>query len=264
MLATTPASAGGASSPATPSASPRRKAQLLLRARPEAGFTHSYLVHPPASTRGFVTLAAPVNEPPASAAETLCHGLLRDPKPAARLPPPEMPDPLVFMSWWNEEVATPVEFTPSGQGMGVRRQVKLHYLPTHGSFQLLTEDGPALTLSIEHADGTPVGPHELFVGAKLDVLGRPMTLRSASARTITWIDSEAKRLMRRREALCVQIAKFRDVHKALEACGISQLYLNPQMTPSSQATLPSGGKANLKRLHMEIEALQGLLMRYRS
>ena len=31
------------------------------------------------------------------------------------------------------------------------------------------------------------------------VLGRPMTLRSASSKTIGWIDAEAKRLLRRRE-----------------------------------------------------------------
>jgi len=170
----------------------------------------------------------------------------------------------VFMSWWNEELATPVEFTPSGQGMGMRRQVKLHYLPAHGTFQLLAEDGPALTLSIEHPDGTPIGPQELYVGATLDVLGRPMTLRSASAKTISWIDSEAKRLLKRREALCAQLQKFRDVHKALEELGISQLYLNPQMAPDSQMTLPSGGKANLKRMHTEIDVLEKVLTRYRT
>ena len=49
--------------------------------------------------------------------------------PFSDITSPEMPDPLVFMSWWNEEVATPVEFTPSGQGMGVRRQVRLQLPP---------------------------------------------------------------------------------------------------------------------------------------
>jgi hypothetical protein len=102
--------------------------------------------------------------------ETVCHGLLRDPRPNGGRPTPTvaMPDPLVFYSWWNEEVAMLPEFTPSGQGMGVRRQVRLHYLPRHGSFQLFTEDAnAALTLTIEHADGTPVRAHELHVGAKV-------------------------------------------------------------------------------------------------
>ena len=79
------------------------------------------------------------------------------------------------------------------------------------------------------SNGNPVKATELHVGQKLDVLGRPMTLRSASAKTIGWIDSEAKRLLKRREALCTQIATFKDVHKALASVGIRQLYLNSQM-----------------------------------
>ena len=50
-----------------------------------------------------------------------------------------------------------------------------------------------------------------------------MTLRSASARTIEWIDAVAKRLLKRREGLCAQLTKFQDVHKALATCGISQV-----------------------------------------
>ena len=247
----------------------------MSRGRPEVGFTRSYLVKSPPRVR-------PSSMQPAAAdstrggllgngapalRETLCHGLLRDPKlgGSGAKPRVEMPDPLIFHSWWNEEVAMPVELTPSGQGHGVRRQVSLHYLPSHGSFQLFTEDvQAALTLMIEHADGTPVGPHELYVGATLDVLGRPMTLRSASARTISWIDSEAKRLLRRREGLCAQISKFQDVHKALERAGISQLYLNRQMTPDTQTAVPAGGKANLHRLYAEVAALEAILVRYRS
>ena len=120
-----------------------------------------------------------------------------------------------------------------------------------------------LTIAIEHADGSPVTAHELHVGAKLDVLGRPMTLRSASARTIAWIDSVAKRLLKRREGLCEQISKFRDVHKAILSCGFAQLYLDRQMS-GAKAVGPSGGQANLQRLISECEALEGLLIRYRS
>jgi len=237
-----------------------------VRQRPEAGFTKSHLIKP-VPRQQLTQPSAALTSPRSTGHETICHGLLRDPKPGGGKPPPPvaMPDPLVFFSWWNEEVAVLPEFTPSGQGMGVRRQVKLEYLPRHGSFQLVTDDAPtALTLTIEHADGTPVRPLELRVGAKLDVLGRPMTLRSASARTISWIDSEAKRMLKRREGLCEQISKFRDVHKALASCGFSQLYLNPQMTPDRQMDIPTGGKANLDRIHKEIEALEGLLTRYRS
>jgi len=143
--------------------------------------------------------------------------------------------------------------------------VRLEYLPSTGNFQLFTEDVKAgFTLNIEHSDDTPVRPDELYVGATLDVLGRPMTLRSASAKTIGWIDSEAKRLLRRREGLCAQISKFKDVHKALGEVGIAQLYLNRTMDANVTATPPDGGKANLKRLTMEVATLETLLKRYRS
>ena len=245
-----------------------------VRPRPEAGFTKSHLVRPVPRASASASTALSLERsvaPPAQlfsqGRETICHGLLRDPRPGGAVITASvaMPDPLVFFSWWNEEVATPVECTPSGQGMGVRRQVRLHYLPRAQAFQLFAEDtDAALSLAIEHADGTSVQATELHVGAKLDVLGRPMTLRSASARTISWIDAEAKRLLKRREALCAQISKFKDVHKALASVNISQLYLNAQMAPTTQTPVPTGGKANLHRLHSEIEALEGLLLRYRS
>ena len=147
----------------------------------------------------------------------------------------------------------------------MRRQVRLEHSPKTGAFQLFAVDAnAALTLQIEHSDGSPVVHTELFVGAKLDVLGRPMTLRSASAKTITWIDTEARRLLRRREGLCEQISKFRDVHRALSSVGVHMLYLNAQMSNDLQTPVPSGGKANLHRILSEIAALEGLLVRYRS
>ena len=233
--------------------------------------SRSFLIKspPPRATRELqASAASPALSMLPQGQETVCHGLLRNPQTGGGRPggpPVGMPDPLVFYSWWNEEVATPLEFTPSGQGMGLRRQVRLHFLPRSGTFQLFTDDASAaLTLAIEHSDGTPMQAIELHVGAKLDVLGRPMTLRSASAKTIAWIDSEAKRLVKRREGLCAQISKFADVHKAIAQCGFTQLYLNRQMTPGEVCVPPTGGKADLARLHAEISALEGLLIRYRS
>jgi len=261
------------STPAPNTASPTELSPSKDKLRPEAGFTHSYLVKPPhgmTASSGVGSVVATLPPPPQQlpqGLETICHGLLRDPatgggQPA---PPSKMPDPLVFFSWWNEEVATPPEFTPSGQGMGLRRQVRLQYSAKTASFHLYADDvNAALSLAIEHSDGTPVVATELYVGAKLDVLGRPMTLRSAAARTIGWIDAEAKRMLKRREALCAQMAKFQDVKRALASVGIHQLYLNSQMAPTTQTAVPTGGKANLHRLHHEIDALEGLLVRYRS
>ena len=42
------------------------------------------------------------------------------------------------------------------------------------------------------------------------------------------------------------------------------MYLASQMSPTTTVQPPSGGKCNLDRLLSEIEALEGLLVRYRS
>jgi hypothetical protein len=149
---------GGASSP---------RNQALKRApRPEASFTHSYPVAPGEEARPLRAAGqarGPLHGPPGQ------HGLLLNPKPGgAKAQHIGIPDQLVFYSWWNEEVATPPEFTPSGQGMGVRRQVQLKYAPKTAAFELSADDSaPSLALQIEHADGTPVLPAELHVGAKV-------------------------------------------------------------------------------------------------
>jgi len=84
-----------------------------------------------------------------------------------------MPEELVFYSWWNEEVATPQELQRSGDSMGVRKHLRLQYHVSDGVFQLFLDDRRTpLTLAIEHTDGTPLLPRELFVGAEIDVLGR--------------------------------------------------------------------------------------------
>jgi hypothetical protein len=62
----------------------------------------------------------------------------------------------------------------------------------------------------------------------------------------------------------LQLSKFMDLHKALAQCGIQSLYLNAQMAPTTKANAPTGGKASLHRLLTEVEALEGLLQRYRS
>lgn len=157
-------------------ASPRR-----LKA--EAGFTQSYLIKSPCqghssyadgsrealkarmleqSTFGFRP-GAPHGVADASPAETK--------RPSASQQ--TMPELLIFHSWWNEEVATPPEFQRSGDGMGVRKQLRLQHTPSSGMFQLFLDDLKVpLTLAIEHSDGTPLRARELFVGARIDVLGR--------------------------------------------------------------------------------------------
>jgi hypothetical protein len=49
---------------------------------------------------------------------------------------------------------------------------------------------------------------DLHVGARVDVLGRTVTLRQASLDTITWLDHQARRLIRRKQQLEHSLNKF--------------------------------------------------------
>ena len=150
----------------------------------------------------------------------------------------EMPRTLIFFSWWNEEVATPTELQRSGTGMGVRKMLRLEYTCHDGSFRLFLDDlKQPVAIAIEHADGSPVRARELFVGRKLDILGRPTTLRSAGAKTIEWIDAEAKRLLRRREWMVGELAKFCEV--SVHTIRSEKCSPTPSLATSNPRALPS-------------------------
>ena len=81
-----------------------------------------------------------------------------------------MPAELVFFSWWNEELLLPDEVTPSGFGMGLRRQMELRFLTKEGVFQLVTDDARVpISFRVDHANGSPLQATELHVGARIDV-----------------------------------------------------------------------------------------------
>merc|ERR1740130_1964925 len=74
---------------------------------------------------------------------------------------------------------------------------------------------------------------------------------------------EAKRLLRRRELLCDQLAKFCDVQKALTKRGVGRLYLTT--SKSEEKAMPrAGGETNLSRLHAEIHVLEAVLKHHKN
>jgi len=174
-------------------------------------------------------------------------------------PAPVMPAKLLFYTWWQAESAVPAAYGRSGEGMGERKQLELRYHTAHDIFEVMD---PTLKephyLRVQHADGSLVQPTELFVGAKIDVLGKPRTLMQASAETMAWIDAEGKRMLRAREALFAELSKFEDAGKAMAKNGFPRLYLSHAEAIKAPA-LPKGGGANLARLAAEIEMLTTLL-----
>ena len=80
----------------------------------------------------------------------------------------------------------------------------------------------------------------------------------ANAQTTMWVDAEAKRLLRQREACMSELKKFCDVSKTMAKLGYPQLYLigtQQIITPRP----PTGGTGNLARLVAEISAMQSQL-----
>ena len=108
-----------------------------------------------------------------------------------------------------------------------------------------------------------MGPHDLHVGRKLDVLGRQTTLMKGSAKTIAWIAAEAKRLLRRRTALYDELGRFCDARRALAGAGVPRLYLANPVAPTDKCEIKMGGATSCARLLAEIAALEGLLLGYR-
>lgn len=55
----------------------------------------------------------------------------------------------------------------------------------------------------------PIERHDLFIGAKVKVFGRHLTITTASASTCHWIDVEGKRLLKQQEWLREKIESVR-------------------------------------------------------
>mmetsp|Transcript_17123 Transcript_17123/g.28675 ORF Transcript_17123/g.28675 Transcript_17123/m.28675 type:complete len:253 (-) Transcript_17123:392-1150(-) len=177
-----------------------------------------------------------------------------------RAEPP--PDVMVFYTWWTENAAVPAELCRSGDGHGPRRQVEVRFDTSESLYQII-EGKQTKLMRIERPDGTPMRPTELFVGAKIQIYGKLRTLMKANAKTTAWLDMEARRQIRRRDALSIELAKYVDVPKAMANLGFAQLYLIAR-EPSRVAAAPTGGTANLARLGEEVHAMEQLLSRHRA
>jgi hypothetical protein len=114
---------------------------------------------------------------------------------------PDMLDVMEFESWWTER-------SPGGGTQ--RRYILILYFPSESQFQVTMDDSKTpLSLKVVNRYGEPLRAYDLYVGAVIDVLGRPTTLMSASLRTITWLEGHMKRLWKRKVALEEKVNKFR-------------------------------------------------------
>ena len=124
-----------------------------------------------------------------------------------------------FESWWNEEGPSRLDHPPgpgttirqlnAQTGHGTKHTMTIFYFTMEQLFQIHIDDTPEpFTIAITRPDGSSLEPWDLYVGARLDVLGRPTTLMKASCETMTWLDRQAGLMMQRIKRLEADLAKF--------------------------------------------------------
>ena len=109
---------------------------------------------------------------------------------------------LEFKSWWTEQI----------QGMekgSKRRYMDLLFSCETGQFQVILDRSDKV-YTLSHIEGKhgPLEAWDLFVGARVNVLGRTTTLMQASGPTLDWLDYHCQRLKRARNALKRELKKY--------------------------------------------------------
>jgi Ca2+-binding EF-hand superfamily protein len=109
---------------------------------------------------------------------------------------------LEFKSWWSETV----------QGMkkgNNRRYMDLLFSCETGQFQVILDRSDKV-YTLSHIEGKhgPLEAWDLYVGARINVLGRMTTLMQASGPTLDWLDYHCKRLQKASKALKRELKKY--------------------------------------------------------
>ena len=107
-----------------------------------------------------------------------------------------IPEVLEFESWWHER--------------DLKRYMLILYFHSSGTFKVLVDDSKTpLTVHPMTRTSEPVRAWNLHVGGTVDILGRTTTLMSATMRTVSWLDENAKRLWKMKTTLEAELNKFR-------------------------------------------------------
>lgn len=109
---------------------------------------------------------------------------------------------LEFKSWWTEGI--------QGMEKGSRRRyMDLLFSCETGQFQVILDRSDKV-YTLSHIEGKhgPLEAWDLFVGARVNVLGRTTTLMQASGLTLDWLDYHFKRLQRVSKALKKELRKY--------------------------------------------------------
>ena len=128
--------------------------------------------------------------------------------------------------------------------------MKIFYFPSQEMFQVKVDDTTEqFTLQIADRHGVLLQWEDLFLGAQIDVLGRPTTLHKASLETLEWLEHSTRKMLARKKKLEEALVKFRHV-RLTEAS---------RFVPDTVRV----GKTNLRKLSAEIAILQESLAVFR-
>lgn len=116
-------------------------------------------------------------------------------RPAPRAPKPKQ---LIFFSWWFEE--------------GQKKYIELRYHMNDKLFQIVLNKTVELKdVKIAGRDSELLQCWDLFVGQKIDVLGKPTTLMQANHATLQWLEFHTRRLLKKAMELENEIMQFKPI-----------------------------------------------------
>ena len=151
---------------------------------------------------------------------------------------------LEFKSWWSETL----------QGMekgNTRRYMDLLFSCETGQFQVILDRSDKV-YTLSHIEGKhgPLESWDLYIGARINVLGRMTTLMQASGPTLDWLDYHCKRLQKANKALKKELKKY------------SMKFAREQSSLMSR-TKGDKGSLSLRNLLNDIDSLRTKLSDYR-
>ena len=127
-------------------------------------------------------------------------------------PAPPAPKRLIFFAWWFEE--------------GVKKYMELRYDMEAKIFHITLNKTVALRyVKIAGREGELLQCWDLYIGQKIDVLGKPTTLMQADHGTLQWLEYHARRLLKKAHELENEIMQFKPIpdviHKILSEKNLS-------------------------------------------
>ncbi|KAH9144155.1 hypothetical protein AeRB84_011883 [Aphanomyces euteiches] len=154
-------------------------------------------------------------------------------------------DILCFHSSWNETRLNVLEKRHADIYFSIRAK--------HFQFVLGNCDNVYTISHINGRDEKPLEAWDLYVGAKITILGRSTTLMKASMLTLQWLDFQTKKLMAIKEKLHNELKKY-DLHH------VQAKYKGKIESPEIRLSLNG---VSLRQLENEIEHLRERLSTYR-